>query len=228
MRRFILSVAALATVCIAAASQPYGGDRTLQADSVWGNPRINEVNRAPMHASLDIENLKTVSLHGLWKFNWVENAWDRPEDYYRSDYDDKGWGTIPVPGMWELNGYGDPVYVNNCYVWRNFFDSRPPYVPGQQNHVGTYRRWIEIPADWKGQDIFAHFGSVTSNISLYVNGEYVGYSEDSKIEAVFDITPYIKPGEKNLLLETDRRCPRKLSLRPGSPAPADYRSHSGP
>ena len=199
MRRFILSVAALATVCIAAASQPYGGDRTLQADSVWGNPRINEVNRAPMHASLDIENLKTVSLHGLWKFNWVENAWDRPEDYYRSDYDDKGWGTIPVPGMWELNGYGDPVYVNNCYVWRNFFDSRPPYVPGQQNHVGTYRRWIEIPADWKGQDIFAHFGSVTSNISLYVNGEYVGYSEDSKIEAVFDITPYIKPGEKNLL-----------------------------
>ena len=152
-----------------------------------------------MHATLDIENLPTVSLHGLWKFDWVENAWDRPEDYYRTDYDDKGWGTIPVPGMWELNGYGDPVYVNNCYVWRNFFESRPPQIPEQQNHVGTYRRWIEISADWKGQDVFAHFGSVTSNITLYVNGKYVGYSEDSKLEAVFDITPYIKPGEKNLI-----------------------------
>lgn len=199
MRRFILSAALSVSVCLAAAAQPYGENRTLPADSAWGNPRVNEVNRAPMHATLDIENLPTVSLHGLWKFDWVENAWDRPEDYYRTDYDDKGWGTIPVPGMWELNGYGDPVYVNNCYVWRNFFESRPPQIPEQQNHVGTYRRWIEIPAGWKGQDVFAHFGSVTSNITLYVNGQYVGYSEDSKMEAVFDITPYIKPGEKNLL-----------------------------
>ena len=164
MRRFILSAALSASVCcLAAAAQPYGENRTLPADSAWGNPRVNEVNRAPMHATLDIENLPTVSLHGLWKFDWVENAWDRPEDYYRTDYDDKGWGTE------------------------------------QQNHVGTYRRWIEIPAGWKGQDVFAHFGSVTSNITLYVNGQYVGYSEDSKMEAVFDITPYIKPGEKNLL-----------------------------
>ena len=199
MKRLFLSLALLASISIAAAARPYGGDRILDVDSVWGNPEVNGVNRAPMYASLDIENLKTVSLHGIWKFNWVENAWDRPEDYYRTDYDDKGWGTIPVPGMWELNGYGDPVYVNNCYVWRNFFESRPPLIPEQQNHVGTYRRWIEVPADWTGQDIFAHFGSVTSNITLYVNGQYVGYSEDSKMEAVFDITPYIRPGEKNLI-----------------------------
>lgn len=191
-------MAVLALFGMAAAAQPYGGDRTIEADSVWGNPRVNQVNRAPMHVTMDVENLPVVTLHGMWKFDWVENAWDRPDDYYRTDYDDKGWGTIPVPGIWELNGYGDPLYVNTSYAWRNFFESRPPYVPGQQNHVGTYRRWIEIPADWKGQDVFAHFGSVTSNITLYVNGQYVGYSEDSKMEAVFDITRYIKPGEKNL------------------------------
>lgn len=199
MKRLFLSLAVLASVSMAAAAQPYGGDRTLDADSAWGNPEVNQVNRAPMHVTMDVENLPVVTLHGLWKFDWVENAWDRPEDYYRTDYDDKGWGTIPVPGIWELNGYGDPVYVNNCYVWRNFFESRPPYIPEQQNHVGSYRRWIEVPADWKGKDVFARFGSVTSNITLYVNGQYVGYSEDSKMEAVFDITPYVKPGEKNLI-----------------------------
>ena len=199
MKRLFLFLSVLASFSMAAAAQAYGDGRTIDVDSVWGNPRVNEVNRAPMHVTMDIGNLPVVSLHGTWKFNWVENAWDRPEDYYRTDYDDKGWGTIPVPGMWELNGYGEPVYVNNCYVWRNFFESRPPYIPGQQNHVGTYRRWIEVPADWDGKDIFAHFGSVTSNITLYVNGQYVGYSEDSKLEAVFDITSFIKPGEKNLL-----------------------------
>ena len=158
MKRLFLSLAVLASCGMAAAAQTYGDGRTIDVDSVWGNPRVNEVNRAPMHVTMDIGNLPVVSLHGTWKFNWVENAWDRPEDYYRTDYDDKGWGTIPVPGMWELNGYGEPVYVNNCYVWRNFFESRPPYIPGQQNHVGTYRRWIEVPADWDGKDIFAHFG----------------------------------------------------------------------
>ena len=199
MKRLFFFLAVLFSLSMAAAAQAYGDGRTIDADSVWGNPRINAVNRVPMHVTMDIENLPVVSLHGTWKFDWVENAWDRPEDYYRTDYDDKGWGTIPVPGIWELNGYGEPVYVNNCYVWRNFFESRPPYIPGQQNHVGTYRRWIEIPSDWKGKDVFAHFGSVTSNISLYVNGQYVGYSEDSKLEAVFDITSCIKPGEKNLI-----------------------------
>ena len=112
MKRLFLSLAVLASCGMAAAAQAYGDGRTIDVDSVWGNPRVNEVNRAPMHVTMDIGNLPVVSLHGTWKFNWVENAWDRPEDYYRTDYDDKGWGTIPVPGMWELNGYGEPVYVS--------------------------------------------------------------------------------------------------------------------
>ena len=95
---------------------------------------------------------------------------------------------MPVPGLWEVNGYGDPLYVNTGYAWREQFSNNPPEVPVEENHVGSYRREIEIPASWKGRQIIAHFGSVTSNLSLWVNGSFVGYSEDSKLEAEFDIT----------------------------------------
>ena len=105
---------------------------------------------------------------------------------------------MPVPGVWELNSYGHPIYVNVGYPWRNQFNSNPPAFPTENNNVGSYRREIVVPANWKGKDIIAHFGSVTSNIYLWVNGKYVGYSEDSKIEAEFDITRYVKPG-KNLI-----------------------------
>lgn len=206
MKRILLLQALLAVFSIASAARPNGEGRIIDVDSAWGNPQVNSVNREPMYATMDIGNLQVVPLDGIWKFNWVENAWDRPVDYFRTDYDDKGWGTIPVPGIWELNGYGDPVYVNNCYVWRNFFESRPPYIPGQQNHVGTYRRWIEIPDGWDGKDVFIRFGSVTSNITLYVNGEYAGYSEDSKLEAVFDITPYVVPGRNLIAFQIFRWC----------------------
>lgn len=106
---------------------------------------------------------------------------------------------MQVPAVWELNGYGDPIYVNTGYAWRNQFQNNPPEVPTQNNHVGSYRREILVPADWKGKDIIAHFGSVTSNMYLWVNGRYVGYSEDSKLEAEFDLTPYLKPGQENLI-----------------------------
>lgn len=98
-----------------------------------------------------------------------------------------------------MNGYGDPIYVNVGYAWRNQFKNNPPHVPIANNHVGSYRREITVPADWKGKDIIAHFGSVTSNMYLWVNGKYVGYSEDSKLEAEFDLTSYLKPGQKNLI-----------------------------
>jgi beta-galactosidase len=112
-----------------------------------------------------------------------------------------------IPGVWELNGYGDPIYVNIGYAWHNSYKNNPPYVPIERNHVGSYRREIEVPADWKGSDIIAHFGSVTSNIYLWVNGRYVGYSEDSKLEAEFDLTSYLKPGKKNLIaFQTFRWC----------------------
>lgn len=178
----------------------------------WQNPNVNEINRAPMHTSFfAYENAETakmavkeksenfMTLNGTWKFNWVESADQRPTDFFHTDYNDKGWDNIQVPAVWELNGYGDPIYVNTGYAWRNQYKNNPPYVPIEKNHVGSYRREIVIPADWSGKDIIAHFGSVTSNMYLWVNGKFVGYSEDSKLEAEFDITKYLKAGQKNLI-----------------------------
>ena len=183
-----------------------------QSFTEWQDPAVNAVGRLPMHAAFfayesgqaslaGAENSSNyMSLHGTWKFNWVANADERPSDgFWKKGYDDSSWGTMPVPGIWELNGYGDPMYVNIDYPWSNFFENNPPFVPTERNHVGTYRREFEVPASWKGREIIAHFGSVTSNIYLWVNGKYVGYSEDSKLEAEFDLTKYVKPGEKNLI-----------------------------
>lgn len=178
----------------------------------WQNPNINEINRAPMHAnffayestevaeeSIKENSVNYMSLNGTWKFFWVKDADQRPTDFFKVEYNDKGWDDFSVPAVWELNGYGDPIYVNTGYAWRNQYKNNPPFVPIEENHVGSYRKEFVIPADWKNKDIIAHFGSATSNIYLWVNGNFVGYSEDSKLEAEFDITKYLKPGKKNLI-----------------------------
>ena len=165
----------------------------------WQDQNLNEVNRLPMRATLRPEGQPRLSLNGPWKFNWVENLDQRPTDFFLPDFDDRGWGEIPVPGNWELNGYGDPQYVNIGYAWRNDFRNNPPEVPTAKNHVGSYRRTVTVPADWAGKDIVAHLGSVTSNVYLWVNGKFVGYSEDSKLEPEFDVTRYLKPGQENLI-----------------------------
>ena len=183
-----------------------------QSFQEWKDPRINEVNRAPMHANyfayesadaakkgVKENSANFMSLNGSWKFSWVKDADARPTDFWKTGFDDKGWNDLPVPGLWELHGYGDPIYVNIGYAWRNQFKNNPPYVPTENNHVGSYRKEIMVPASWKGKDIIAHFGSVTSNMYLWVNGKYVGYSEDSKLEAEFNLTPYLKAGQKNLI-----------------------------
>lgn len=185
----------------------------------WRDAEVNAVNRAPMHANYFAyesaeaakEGDKSLSrnfmtLNGSWKFNWVRNADQRPTDFFHVGFNDKGWDNITVPGVWELNGYGDPLYVNAGYPWRNQFKNDPPYVPVESNHVGSYRREITIPADWNGKEIFAHFGSVTSNMYLWVNGRYVGYSEDSKLEAEFNLTPYLKPGKNLIAFQVFRWC----------------------
>ena len=178
----------------------------------WQDPEVNAINRAPMHANFfAYENTEAaalaekeksdnfMTLNGTWKFFWVEHADARPTDFWKVGFNDKGWDNMQVPGVWELNGYGDPIYVNTGYAWRNQYESNPPYVPTEKNHVGSYRREIMVPAEWKGKDIIAHFGAVSSNMYLWVNGKFVGYSEDSKLEAEFDLTAYLKPGQKNTI-----------------------------
>ena len=185
----------------------------------WQDAGVNAVNRMPMHGSWfayespeaaqagdKTLSERFVTLNGNWKFNWVRNADQRPTDFFRVGYNDKGWNDMPVPGLWELNGYGDPVYLNVGYAWRGWFKNDPPHVPVEQNHVGSYRRTVDIPAAWAGRQIVAHFGSVTSNIYLWVNGRYVGYSEDSKLEAEFDLTPYVKPGRNLIAFQVFRWC----------------------
>lgn len=203
MNRFLLS-ALIGGAAVSASAQSF---------TEWQNPEVNAVNRSPMRsanfayrkgeAALTGQDQKQssnyLSLNGTWKFNWVNDASSRPTGFWKKDFNDSGWDNIQVPGVWELNGYGSPIYVNNHYPWRNTFESKPPIVPTEDNNVGTYRREIKVPADWKGKEIFAHFGSVTSNMYLWVNGKYVGYSEDSKLEAEFDLTPYLIPGKENLI-----------------------------
>lgn len=190
-----------------------------QSFTEWQDEKVNQINRMPMNTDFfsydsadnamkgDYKNSENyMSINGIWKFNWVREVSMRPTDFYKTDFNDKGWGEMPVPGMWELNGYGQPVYSNYGYAWKGNWKKNPPYVPVEDNHVGSYRRIVVIPDSWNGKQVIAHFGSVTSNMYLWVNGKFVGYSEDSKMEAEFDITPYLKKGENLIAFQTFRWC----------------------
>ena len=186
------------------------------------SPNIFEQNREPMRSSFIVyptvgeavtgSNYRNApnyrSIEGDWNFVWYKHLTDAyPTDFYSPNFDDSKWGKMVVPGLWEMNGYGDPVYSNKGYAWDNQFVDCPPFVPQFNNHRGLYRRYIDVPAEWRGKQIFIHIGSATSNLTLWVNGKRVGYSEDSKLEAEFDITKYIKAGQSNLFaMEIHRWC----------------------
>ena len=179
----------------------------------WQDPNIYEENRLPMRSTFIVtptaENVVVEhdysqsplyrSIGGVWKFHWTENATDaQPEGFYQTKFDDSKWGKMPVPGLWEMNGYGVPLYKNTGYAWHNFYKSNPPYAPTERNAIGLYRHNVKVPAEWAGKQIYVHIGSATSNVSLWVNGQYVGYGEDSKLESEFEITKYVKAGAENL------------------------------
>lgn len=179
---------------------------------MWNDPGKNKDNRLDnvsnyfayetlpaAQKGVKNDSKRFMSIEGTWKFNWAENANERPQGFEAVNYDDSKWGTMPVPGNWEMNGYGHAIYVNNQYAWRHDWATNPPYVQDKNNHVGSYRKSFRIPADWKGEKIYMHIGSATSNITVYVNGKYVGYSEDAKVAAEFDVTKFIEPGKDNLI-----------------------------
>jgi len=217
MKKNLLLIAALALT--ASATTASAANDTNPTYTEWKDLQVNDINRFPTHTNFfafETEDKAKagdksrsdnyLSLEGTWKFKWVENADQRPTDFFAADLDDSGWKTMKVPGMWELNGFGDPEYVNSGFAWRGHFDGTPPEVPTKDNHVGSYRKTIDIPANWDGRQIIAHFGSVTSNIYLYVNGKFVGYAEDSKVAAEFDITKFVKPGKNLIAFQTFRWC----------------------
>ena len=186
----------------------------------WLNPLVNRVNceapRSPFFAfesaelaaaGCKVQSERYLSLEGMWKFKFVTHHYDRPKNFYTTDFDDSLWEDFPVPGLFELNGYGDAIYKNIGYAWATQFEKNPPYVEEKNNYTGSYRKEVEVPADWKGEQIFLHVGSATSNLTVWVNGKEVGYSEDSKVAAEFDLTKYLKPGEKNLIaMQVMRWC----------------------
>lgn len=186
----------------------------------WMDPYVTRVNTLAPRASFfafESEALaqkgdkslsrRYMSLEGMWNFHFARHHYDAPEGFQLPGYNDSEWVEFPVPGLFELNGYGDIIYKNIGYAWATQFTPNPPYIEEKNNYTGSYRKEVVVPADWKGQNIIMHVGSATSNLTLWVNGKQVGYSEDSKDAAEFDITRYLKPGEKNLIcMQVMRWC----------------------
>lgn len=205
------------SLCLALLSMSSGA--LAQSESRWQNVNINQQNREPRRANFfAFENLEKaqsfdkkksanyLSMEGMWKFNFVKDHNKRPANFFALKYDDSQWKDFPVPGLFELNGYGDATYKNIGYAWATQFAPNPPYISELNNYTGSYRRTFELPKDWKGKDVYFHVGSATSNLTLWVNGKYVGYSEDSKVAAEFNISKYLKPGKNLIAMQVMRWC----------------------
>ncbi|MFC1529616.1 sugar-binding domain-containing protein, partial [Gemmatimonadota bacterium] len=180
----------------------------------WENPGVVARNRELPHADLvpfpdanaarrgdrgDSPRMRT--LNGDWKFNWVPRPDERPMDFWQADFDDAHWATVKVPANMELQGYGYPIYVNHPYSFR---PADPPFIPHDDNPVGSFRRTFRVPSNWEGMRIFVRFEGVSSAFYLWVNGQSVGYSEGSRTPAEFDLTPYLTSGENLLAVEVYR------------------------
>ena len=185
----------------------------------WRDPSVNQQNREARRANyfayeneslarIGKKNLskRYISMEGNWRFLFVKNHQDAPSGFWRPEYNDSKWEDFPVPGLFELNGHGDRIYKNIGYAWSNTFDSKPPYIGETENYTGSYRREFMLPNSWLGQQVLFHVGSATSNLKVWVNGKYVGYSEDSKMAAEFDITKFLKKGKNLIAMQVMRWC----------------------
>ncbi len=179
----------------------------------WENPEVFAFNKEKTRSTfLPYQNAEAAikdyyeasewyqSLNGTWKFNWVYKPEDRPKDFYKDDYDVSSWGEMPVPGNWEMNGYGTPIYTNIKYP----FPKNPPFIDHAHNPVGSYKRSFELPENWKNRRVYLHFENSAAAMYVWVNGQKVGYSQNAKCPAEFDITKYVRPGQNNVAIEAYR------------------------
>ncbi|MCD8178108.1 MAG: DUF4981 domain-containing protein, partial [Tannerellaceae bacterium] len=185
---------------------------TAQQGTEWQDPLVNQINREPVHAHFvpyssekaalqkEKEAEQRYSLNGIWKFNYATNPASRPADFYQPDYDISAWKDIQVPGSWELQGFDAPIYTDTRYP----FPANPPYVPADYNPVGSYVTTFTVPDNFSNKDIVLYFGGVESAFYCWLNGEFVGYSEDSRLPAEFLVTDKLKPGENKLAVEVYR------------------------
>ena len=193
---------------------------SAQTAKMWLDPKVNHENRKEARAAYfayentelaaqadKSKSARYLDLAGEWKFNFVKNHNEAPKDFFAVGYDDTQWDNFPVPGLFEILGYGDRIYRNAGYPWNLQFEPNPPYIEERNNYTGSYRKSFLIPADWKGKQVYLHVGSATSNLMVWINGKYVGYSEDAKMAAEFNITPYLVPGKENLVaMQVMRWC----------------------
>lgn len=181
----------------------------------WENPAVfNENREAPRanfysyasESSALADNKEGseffYSLNGKWLFHWVPSPDQRPCYFFKDNYDTRDWDHIDVPSNWEVKGYGIPIYVNSGYP----FKMNPPFIEHDNNPVGSYKRDFRIPALWNNREVFVHFGAVSSAFYLWINEEYVGYSQGSKTPAEFNITQYLKEGKNTISVEVYRWC----------------------
>ena len=179
----------------------------------WMNPGVVERNKEPGHCTLHpypsredaVRDDRTESpffrsLNGEWRFRWDPNPGSAPEDFESEAYDDGEWDTIPVPSNWQMHGYGVPRYLDVGYP----FPKDPPRVPAEDNPTGSYRMGFEVPAEWEGRQVFLAFEGVDSAFQVWVNGEFVGYSQGSRLPAEFNITSHIRLGDNSLAVRVYR------------------------
>jgi beta-galactosidase len=140
------------------------------------------------------------SLGGTWKFTWVAKPADRPTGFHEDAYDVSAWTDFPVPANWEVSGFGSPVLLDEAMVFPPY-PPQPPFVPRDKNPVGSYRRAFRVPATWSGREVILHFGGVNSAFYVWVNGQKVGYSQDSKTPAEFNITRFVRGGDNTLAVQ---------------------------
>jgi beta-galactosidase len=181
----------------------------------WEDPAVNSVNTEEPHSTMVSfpdnasalsgrwrESANVLSLDGMWKFNYSATPRDRPYWFFKNDFDTRQWHEITVPSTWEREGYGTAYYVNSSYP----FPVNPPLIDHSYNPVGSYKRSFILPSDWKNKEVFLTFDGVTSAFYVWVNGEYAGYSEDSKTTAEFNITRLLKKGKNTIAVEVYRYC----------------------
>jgi beta-galactosidase len=180
----------------------------------WQNEKINEENREPMHAAYYVfenealanknewrESKNYLDINGAWKFKYVDSPNALPKDFEKTNFNDTAWDNFKIPASWDVNGYGYPVYVNTTYDFDYLMKPNPPFVPTSYNPTGVYRREVTIDKSWEGKDIFLHVGTAKSNLTVWVNGVYVGYGEDGKLPSEFNLNKYVKTGKNTIVLQ---------------------------
>lgn len=180
----------------------------------WENPQVSGINRLPAKAtSISYETIAAAkkanrtnskrykSLNGDWKFSWAPTPEKSVENFYKENFNDEKWETIPVPSNWELHGYGTAIYTNTIYP---FVPVEPPFTPLDDNPTGSYKTSFEISSEWDDMQITLNFGGVSSAYYVWLNGKMVGYSEDSMLPTHFDITPFLQEGKNNLSVKVFR------------------------